>query len=147
MRLNPNEIRGIIIHHSATPPETSYESIRESHLARGWADIGYHLVAGPGWARLGRDLEVQGAHCDAGGWNGRSIGVCLVGDYREREPERDVLEPARWGIVALFALLRRTVPVLAHREVDATLCPGPWDVTNLLWSPALRRYLAAERVV
>ena len=61
------------------------KEIREWHLAKGFADIGYAMVIRRnGDIEAGRDsdgdgdtLDEVGAH--ARGYNGESIGICLVG--------------------------------------------------------------------
>jgi len=53
-------------------------TIREWHLARGFADIGYHFVIRrDGVIEMGRQMYVVGAHCE--NHNHNSIGTCLVG--------------------------------------------------------------------
>ena len=74
---NKRNIDEIIVHYTATPQgeEFSNAQIRASHLARGFADIGYHYVIGlNGEIRPGRSEAIAGAHCT--GHNSRSIGVC-----------------------------------------------------------------------
>jgi hypothetical protein len=61
--------------------------IRKWHLARGFSDIGYHLVLNPsGQVETGRPLNVQGAHVEEA--NSGNIGICLVG--------RDKFTPVQW---------------------------------------------------
>ena len=57
------------------------DEIRKWHLARGWNDIGYHLVIQPtGEVERGRGLNEQGAHVE--GANEGNIGICLPGTDR-----------------------------------------------------------------
>jgi len=73
---------GIVLHHSASSwAGVNTEVIREWHLSRGFADIGYHFViTKEGVIEEGRPLKYKGAHCKAQQKNHTSIGVCLVGD-------------------------------------------------------------------
>jgi hypothetical protein len=56
----------------------SVAEIRKWHLARGFDDIGYHMVIQPsGEVGRGRSLTVRGAHVK--GHNEGNIGICLIG--------------------------------------------------------------------
>lgn len=91
------KITNIIVHCSDSA-FGSAAMIRKWHLENGWRDIGYHFVIMNGHVRkdlflesldgdtsIGRDLDgdrfiddnEKGAH--ALGYNGNSIGVCLIG--------------------------------------------------------------------
>lgn len=119
-------IRRIIIHHSASPRDTTVEQITEWHKARGWDSIGYNLVVtGSGAVRSGRDLRVPGAH--AKGANLDSIGVCCTGD--NTKPEHAWSEVQILSLRAVVRSLEAAFPgceVLGHRDVPgaATACPG-----------------------
>ena len=123
----------IIIHHTALPyTTTSVEAIRRWQVdKRGFGDIGYHFVVrsarGLGVAEPGRDVTKRGAHCV--GYNSRSIGVCIAGDWSKMDPSahRRIFERA----VALVRKLQEeysisTENVLGHREAHPghTDCPG-----------------------
>ena len=78
----------IIIHCAATRPEWMAKSrtsrkvaeIRKWHKARGWRDIGYHLVIDrDGTVADGRPMDQTGAHVK--GHNTGTIGVCLIGGH------------------------------------------------------------------
>lgn len=126
----------IIIHHSATKDSgtVSWNAIRRFHVVEcAWGDIGYHfgieLVPDSGDPQgsyeimLGRMLDVPGAHTK--GENGRSIGICFVGDFdAEHVPERQWdkgVELAKW----LLREYRLTAAdVHGHREFANKTCPG-----------------------
>lgn len=117
-------IRRVVIHHSASPRTTTAEQIKEWHLARGWADIGYHFVIeGNGFLRHGRLLPQQGAHASSN--NHDSIGVCIVGDNTKPE---DTWTPAQLQAAdKLFEALNVLWPGLryhGHRDLVGTECPG-----------------------
>jgi hypothetical protein len=82
--------RRIIWHHSLSD-YGDVDIIRKWHIARGFSDIGYHIVITPaGEIQYGRPLGSAGAHSL---WrNADSIGVCLVGDFRKYEPPTKQLE-------------------------------------------------------
>lgn len=72
------KINKIIIHCTATDRYASIESIKRSHLLRGFSDIGYHfLIDRYGFIHVGRPLSQVGAHCK--GQNVGSIGIALIG--------------------------------------------------------------------
>lgn len=70
----------VTIHCSATKngEYLDIKKIREWHLARGWSDIGYHLVINPsGQVDRGRSLTTQGA--GVSGANRNNVHICMVG--------------------------------------------------------------------
>ena len=74
----------VVVHCSATKPsqDIDSETIRQWHLERGWSDIGYHyVIKRNGEIEEGRPINKAGAH--AKGFNGPSIGICLVGGINE----------------------------------------------------------------
>ena len=122
----------IVIHHSASPRETTVEQITEWHVKdRGFEAIGYHLVlTGSGAVRAGRDLQRAGAH--AAGYNAYSIGVCVTGDNTKPEHAWSAAQIA--SLRAVVRTLLDTFPganVCGHRDVGKTECPG-LDVRALL---------------
>lgn len=129
------DVKRLIIHHSASARETTVETLREWHKARGFEDIGYHrVIDGNGALHATRPLTVQGAHCL--GCNHDSWGVCVTGDNTHSD--------RMWSEVQIAALERfvdaacELVPgllVCGHRDAvggkTATECPG-LDVRALL---------------
>jgi hypothetical protein len=157
----------IVVHHSQGPAGQKVEDIRAFHKrpvdpaltaaerslvtgqgwgavpadrrpGRGYRDIAYNgLVTAAGEVVPGRPDWAVGAH--APGWNGRSYGLCLVGDFTlAPPPEVQAAQAVAW----LRVLLTRYpgAQVLSHREAMAlvgdpthTDCPGP-----LPWVEGLR---------
>lgn len=124
-------INAIVVHHSATSRDVTFEALRRYHTApppigRGWTDIGYHaVILGNGDIRQGRPIPLAGAHAPP--LNHSTIGLCIVGDNTKpgREWNREQIESAKLYINAA-SLLFPGIPVLAHRDVQAnhTECPG-----------------------
>src|SRR3989339_1158402 len=124
----------IIVHHSATPRDTTrFETIKRAHIGFGWDDIGYHKwiageLDGDGVLILGRKDNVIGAHCDSNKMNYRSLGVVLCGNFHNSEtPTSAQLTTLQKALDDLR--LERSIPkerVLGHGEVpeSATDCPG-----------------------
>jgi N-acetyl-anhydromuramyl-L-alanine amidase AmpD len=116
----------IVIHCSATRPTSliGAKEIREWHLARGWADIGYHFVIRrDGLIDLGRDLQEIGAH--VAGHNAQSIGICLVGgldmDGNPVEGYDNYTAQQQGSLELLLKLLRRIYPhagIFGHRDLS-----------------------------
>lgn len=128
----------IILHCSATKDSgtVSWNAIRRYHTdTRGWSDIGYHFgiedVSGSLVIMIGRAINVQGAHCRAGGMNSHSIGICVVGDYDLEPPS-----PYRYSVTLdlltklCFIMSIPAENILGHRELEVSkTCPGnSWDM-------------------
>lgn len=127
---NPNLVKFIIIHCSATPRgrDVGAKEIRRWHLQRGFRDIGYHYVVRlDGSIEVGRPLGEAGAHCK--GKNYCSVGICYVGGV-----ESDGVTPAdtrtlaqRRALAELIDELRKLFPmaeVVGHRDFAAKACPS-----------------------
>lgn len=139
----PKKIKKIIIHHTATTanlddPEVAMRAIYYYHaVTRGWGDIGYNYVVAPDGTvfegRAGGDGVVAG---HASGYNTGSVGIALLGNYETSQIPGELMQsltgliyekadlhgisPATSGIFRGKSMLN----VLAHRDVDATTCPG-----------------------
>ncbi len=118
----------LIIHHTATDRDTTtFSSVKNYHISKGWGDIGYHWFITTSRAYQGRSEDVRGAHCIAGGMNFKSLGICLTGNFQ-------VQQPMQWQLDRLEKLVRDlqakyNIPnsnILGHREVDnaSTVCCG-----------------------
>ena len=130
LKQSRREITDIIVHCSATPEGKAYtvEDIRKWHKQQGWSDIGYNYVVElDGTVKLGRDVDISGAHCE--GHNAKSIGICYVGGLENKpgvptpkQKAKDTRTDAQKA--ALFALLmdlRRLYPkarIVGHRDYD-----------------------------
>ena len=130
-------ITEIIIHCTATRPEwragkslaEKFAEVRQWHLARGFADIGYHyLIDRDGQVMVGRDIGRVGAHVK--GRNTGTIGVALFGGHGSSENDRfaenfnaaqdEALENLLDQLRDEFGPLR----VSGHNEYAAKACPG-----------------------
>lgn len=134
--LPPNrKIDKIILHCSATPEGEDYsvEKIRDSHLNRGFSDIGYHWYIGlDGTIYKGRDEAKVGAHTT--GQNAHSIGVCYCGGCPPRSVKdwnrkgKDTRTPAqRAAIIQLCRELKGRYPsatLHGHNEFANKACPS-----------------------
>lgn len=117
----------IVFHCSATKPSQHIGAaqITEWHLAKGWTAIGYHFViTRAGDLELGRPVHEVGAH--VAGFNGASVGVCMVGGLDERGNSLvnapNQFTAAQWNTAkVLLAYLRKLYPdarVCGHRDLS-----------------------------
>lgn len=128
----------IIIHCSATPEGKNYtvEDIRKWHKQQGWSDIGYHYVIHlDGEIKLGRDVDLIGAHCLKGGHNLHSIGICYVGGLENKvgvrtykqKPKDTRTDAQKSALASLLYDLKKLYPnalIFGHHDFDASKdCP------------------------
>ena len=102
------------------------ELYRVGHRAKGWGDIGYHLVidrAGELWQ--GRSIRWQGAHVKD--HNEGNIGVLVMGNFERQRPTAAQVKTLEKTLVDLMSTYRvRRGSVYTHREWPSakTACPG-----------------------
>jgi len=128
-----NKPDSIIIHHSLTidGKTLSWGAIRRYHIdINRWDDIGYHfgieLAISQYEILLGRMVDVEGAHCSPHGYNRKSIGICLVGNFNEHMPPPEQIQKAVDLVLFLMRQYGISVDrVFGHREIDTRrTCPG-----------------------
>lgn len=126
------KVNYIVVHHTATSINTTFEQIKQMHLDKGWQDIGYHKVIDyNGVVHQGRKDSVIGAQ--AFGLNSQSLGIVCVGNFEEILPSDKQYK----ALVTVCATLlnRYKLPIdklIGHKEVaklindpsSATVCPG-----------------------
>ncbi|KAI0219703.1 Peptidoglycan-recognition protein SC2 [Lamellibrachia satsuma] len=125
----------VIMHHSATRGCTDrsscsalVRSFQRYHMdTHGWLDIGYNFLVGEdGNIYEGRGWDKVGAH--ARGHNSDSIGICVIGNFEERQPARTAQDAAQ-RVIDLGVSLGKISPsytLRGHRDVGSTLCPGQY---------------------
>lgn len=132
------EITEVIVHCAATPEGKTFtvDDVRRWHRQQGWTDIGYHYVIGlRGELWLGRDVDIQGAHCAAGGHNRKSIGVCYIGGVaRDGKTPKDTRTPEQKAtLLKLLMDLRKLYPgmrIYGHHDFErGKACPS-FDAKN-----------------
>ena len=127
-----NGVDYLVVHHSDSG-DVSAKTIDEWHRSRGFVGIGYHyVIRADGSIEQGRPSNKVGAH--AQGFNQRSLGVVLAGDFTEAVPS-----PAQFdALVSLLRSLKGQYPaaqVVRHRDLMSTSCPG----TAFPWKEFLKR--------
>lgn len=117
----------IVIHHSASNPNTPISEIDRWHKQRGFTKsslnfyVGYHYVIFPSGKiiQTRRDNEL-GCHTIP---NNGKIGICCVGNFCLEKPEQTQLN----SLSTLCEKLKRDYnidEVKGHRDFSRTECPG-----------------------
>ena len=119
----------VVLHHAAA--DGSVEAVHQSHLARGWAGIGYHYyVRKDGTIWLGRPEWAVGGHTSGENWH--SIGVCFEGNFEAESMGEAQLSAGRELLADIIAR-RGELEILPHRALSATACPGKnFPLTEML---------------
>lgn len=124
---NRSSTRRIIIHHAEAKSCTA-EQIHAWHKANGWSGAGYHfLVRKDGNVYRLRPENKVGAH--ASGANSDSIGICFEGTYNTETMPQAQLQAGR-DLLAYLKGKYGNLPIIKHKDVCATDCPGkvfPFD--------------------
>ena len=128
---NYREVRLLVIHCSATRYDRDYpvEALRADHVARGFADIGYHFyITRDGMIHRCRPVNQIGAH--AAGWNDQSIGICYEGGLDENNQPADTRTYAqRCALLDLLRQLKCDYPkarIVGHYQLSPYIrktCP------------------------
>lgn len=127
----------VVVHCSATKEGKDYsvDTIRGWHKARGFRDIGYHIVVGlDGEVRKGRPIEQSGAH--AKGYNSYSVGVCYIGGLDSNGKPNDTRTVAQIhslkAVIGTLKALYGNLDVKGHRDLsvdmngDGVITPNEW---------------------
>ena len=123
-----NKTNRFIIHHSASA-DVPASTIHQWHLNQGWSGIGYHFVIRPnGEIERGRAENLIGAHAGEKG-NPDSIGIVLTGNFETGKPTTAQIDSLVWLLKDYLFPRYGVKPVMGHKDVMATACPGrnfPW---------------------
>nr|XP_053617729.1 peptidoglycan-recognition protein LF-like [Plodia interpunctella] len=124
----------VVIHHSYIPPAcysnkecvNAMRAMQNMHIDKNnWWDIGYHFAVGSnGVVYEGRGWGKLGAH--ALHFNSVSVGICLIGDWRQITPTPAQVKSAQKLIQAGIKLghIKPDYKLVGHRQVRDTECPG-----------------------
>ncbi|KYN04238.1 Peptidoglycan recognition protein 3 [Cyphomyrmex costatus] len=123
----------VIIHHSVGSGcetqaicQLKVREFQRYHINnRGWTDIGYNFLVGEdGNVYEGRGWGKKGAHSKP--FNSKSIGICIIGDYRNRTPKAAAVQAAT-NLIAYGVEngeIKSDYKLLGHRQTWPTECPG-----------------------
>jgi len=129
-----NKATHVIIHHTAvSSPNYQFNAVNNYHKSLDFPEsslgyyVGYHwFIERDGTKKRARTDTDTGAHT-LNGWNTKSIGICLAGNF-------DVETPTEAQIASLRDLVDMyDLPYLLHREADTNrTCPGRYFSKDLL---------------
>lgn len=121
----------LVIHHSLTEDRIvpDWEAIWKYHLQeKGWESIGYHfgleIINGIYHYRIGRSLDLDGAHTIGANKNG--IGILLVGNYDNQPPNSKQYFLLAWLCKRLMKTFNIPLEnIKGHRDYQpGKTCPG-----------------------
>jgi N-acetylmuramoyl-L-alanine amidase len=117
----------LVMHCAQTTATQDFDAadIRGWHVKEnGWIDIGYHyVITRRGIVQRGRPKWAVGSH--VAGFNGHSLGICLVGGCNAQKQEENNFTDAQW-----YTLERLTRDVLAAFPTITDIC-GHRDLPNV----------------
>ena len=125
MSNHTNKATHLILHHSAVSSKRQqFYAINTYHRRKYFLRSSLGFYACYHWIieRNGRKIQMRAdgdTGCHTIGWNDKSIGICVVGDFRYQLPTEA-------QITSINALTRKYgLPVLLHREADTRrTCPA-----------------------
>jgi len=113
----------IVVHHSASDPMTSAETMHQWHLDKGWSGIGYnYVIRGDGSIQSGRPIDKQGAHTY--NYNDDGIGICLSGNFMYSPPSELQLASLVELIRYIKGVYKKELLIQRHKDLNPTACPG-----------------------
>ena len=128
---NYREVNLLVVHCTATRCNKDFpvSTLRASHKARGFADVGYHFyITRDGETHPCRPVHQIGAH--ATGWNDKSIGICYEGGLDENGRIADTRTYAqKCALLDLLRQLKTDYPkakILGHYQLSENIrkaCP------------------------
>lgn len=131
-------INKIIVHCTDSPStlDVGVKQVREWHTlpppkGRGWSDIGYHyLVRLNGNVEVGRDVDIQGAHCSKNNGNVASIGVVYVGGDGGKDTRNEKQKASLLKLLKDLKSLYPNAKIYGHHDFDqGKSCPN-FDAKN-----------------
>ena len=133
----------IVIHHSMTSHKakgSNPHAFANTHIdTNKWHGVAYHFVIGmDGTIFHCDDLDRRTYH--AGDTNTRSIGICVIGDFRKNGANEKPTEAQQQSLYLLVKELQKTLPKLkiikGHNECSGYSwknCPGDtWDYKKVI---------------
>lgn len=138
-----SDIRLLVIHHSATPADTTPESVARYHVSHwNWAGIGYHFfITADGTIYQTNELETIASHCASA--NGAGVGICFAGDFtKAAPPTAQIHAGARLLAWLLDELSLGPSAIEGHRDLMQTACPGDQWLSGAMWRASLLKELA-----
>ncbi len=132
------DIRYLVIHHSAVPASVGAANIAAYHIRRHqWPGIGYHfVVAADGTLFQTNALETESYH--AARANPYSIGICFLGDFTNAPPPATQIRAGAHLVAWLLGELNLSIDsIKGHQDLMGTACPGKQWLTGQKWKQIL----------
>ena len=127
-----DKIEAIVIHHSGSDNDT-LKSMSNYHVNHhNWARLSYHFVIIGDTIHIINDLDKLTYH--TGGYNTKSIGICVMGNYKNKLPDQRTLIELDY-LVSTLKEFMPNLEVYGHRDKKNTECPG-----DELYDYILREY-------
>lgn len=132
--MNLKSVKAIVIHHSATPFNSSISALKENCLhwlsedrRRYWISRGYqadyhYFITSNGEIFTGQPESLASFHCGDDYWNEHSLAVCCIGNLDNSKMPDKMLD-ALVKQVSILEMKYKCV-IKLHREIVATACPG-----------------------
>lgn len=121
-RRDLDKVEYIVVHHSAEDNQTPLDYANYHVYTKGWPAIGYHFVIQPtGAIFLTNHVDTISYHVS--GYNTKSIGICLSGDFTTKGPTSKQFKSLEFMIKSLKEFFTNT-QVKGHRDFGNTQCPG-----------------------
>lgn len=143
------DIKRIIIHHTATPPNVSVERIADFQVTRrDLPGIAYHFcVTAEGKVYQTQYLETVSAH--AGDNSRDSVGVCLIGNFTSAPPPQAQQDATAALLAQLGSHLGLTADqVFGYSEIVTTGSPGAtWPTWKKTLLNRMRRLMASGKAI
>jgi uncharacterized coiled-coil protein SlyX len=140
-----NQIRRIIIHHTAIPPHIGAERIANFGVdKKEWPGIRYHyFITDAGQIQQTNELVTLSTH--AGPFSAESIGIGFAGDFTNAIPAPAQLDAAGQLLSWLIAQFGLSVQdVAGYKELVNTQSPGlQWD-SGMRWKDLLMERIQAN---
>ena len=91
----------------------------------GWPGIGYHvLIRQDGTIYL--VSELNRVRYNVAGRNSEVVGIVLSGNFTTKQPTVGQLNSLAYLLPKLRYDLGRNIPVVGHKDLGPTFCPGNW---------------------
>ncbi|MFQ5613743.1 MAG: N-acetylmuramoyl-L-alanine amidase [Anaerolineae bacterium] len=139
-RRSLNQIKELVVHHSAIPASISARRIAEYQVTRqNWPGIGYHFyISADGTIEQTNDLETIAYHVK--GRNATTVGVCFAGDFSSNPPTPAQVTAGAHLLAWLLEELNLSIEAIkAHKDYLVTQCPGDQWEGGARWRDRLFR--------
>ena len=137
-----DDIRYLLIHHSALPSTVGPKNIAAYHVRRHeWPGIGYHyVVAENGTLYQTNALETWSYHALKA--NAYGVGICFLGNFTETAPPPAQVQAGAHLVAWLMGELNLPIgSIRGHKELMGTACPGQQWLVGQGWKAMLYNHV------